>query len=103
MPPWGGNDCIQEETNPVIAYVKSLNGIVSPNENPRALPFEASAGRDLFFDPTMELGACSNCHSFDGKGISVAPIGHLPADVAGLRNLERSGRPSQTKNRHGTR
>ena len=95
MPPWGQR-LIKEDLTPVIAYVKSLNGIVSPSANPPALPFEATRGRDLFFDPTQELGACSNCHSFEGKGISVASISHVPVDVRGLRSLA-GNNPSQMK------
>src|SRR5262245_4558057 len=84
MPAWGQR-LIKAELTPIIAYVKSLNGIVAPDRNPPALPMEASKGRDLFFDPKQELGECSNCHSVGGKGISVAPINHVPVDVPGLR------------------
>lgn len=94
MPAWGQR-LIKEELTPVIAYVKSLNGIVSSSTNPRTLPLEASVGRDLFVDPTYELGACSNCHSYEGKGMAVVPINYVPVNVPGLRNLAgRNGSPT---------
>jgi hypothetical protein len=98
MPAWGQR-LIKEDLTPIITYVKSLNGLVSASATAPDLPMEAIAGRDLFFDPTQELGACSNCHSNEGKGIAVAPIKHVPADVPGLRNLagRNFGPPSQIK------
>jgi len=74
MPAWGQR-LIKEELVPIMTYVKYLNGIAPPSSTLRTLPAEASTGRELFFDPTQELGACSNCHTFEGKGISVARQG----------------------------
>ena len=97
MPAWGQR-LIKEELNQVIAYVKFLNGIAPPSANRAALSLEATAGRDLFFEPTRELGACSNCHSFDGRGIAIVPIAWVPPGVQGLRTLAgRTGSSSQTK------
>jgi cytochrome c553 len=86
MPAWGQR-LIKEDLVPIMTYVKYLNGIAPPSATLRTLPREASTGRELFFDPTQELGACSNCHEFEGKGIGVAPITGVPANTAALRNL----------------
>ena len=86
MPAWGQR-LIKEELVPIMTYVKYLNGIAPPSSTLRTLPREASTGRELFLDPTQELGACSNCHTFEGKGIGVAPITRVPGNAAALRNL----------------
>ena len=80
----------------VIAYVASLNGIVSPSlgaavsSTPATakLTGEAARGRALFYDATRSFGRCSTCHEVDGVGIPVAaPIAKIPADVSALRAL----------------
>lgn len=81
----------------VVAYVSTLNGIATPNlgrgmpppEAPvRALPADAKAGRELFFDALRGFARCSTCHALDGFGIAVTtPIATIPASVAALRDL----------------
>jgi mono/diheme cytochrome c family protein len=74
----------------VVAYVKSLNGIAAPDSaNPApVLSAEAARGRDLFRDATRALGACSNCHAVDDRGIAVAPpMKDIPSKAALLRRL----------------
>jgi cytochrome c553 len=82
----------QNDTNAVVAYVESLNGILR-SANAGRLPVlsqEAAHGRDLFFDGIYDLRRCSNCHEVGGSGISVVSIAHIPADVSALRNLPAS-------------
>jgi mono/diheme cytochrome c family protein len=89
MPAWGQR-LIAQDYNGVIAYVKSLNGIVAPlNEgSPAVLSGEAARGRDLFRDATRELGSCSNCHAVDGRGVNMAPpIRNVPSGATALRSL----------------
>jgi mono/diheme cytochrome c family protein len=79
-----------EDLNGVIAYVKSLNGIVAtPNGNASpVLSAEAARGRELFRDATRELGACSNCHAVDGHGVNIAPpMKEIPSAATALRRL----------------
>jgi hypothetical protein len=77
----------------VVAYVASLNGIVSnapasaPTPAPR-LSGDAGAGLNLFSDAVRSFGRCSTCHQVGGLGIAVAtPIAKVPADVAALKAL----------------
>lgn len=79
----------------VVAYVATLNGIVSPPMGSAApeppaptLSPEAAIGRDLFFDAVRSFARCATCHEVNGVGIPVAtPISKVPADVAALRAL----------------
>jgi mono/diheme cytochrome c family protein len=88
MPAWG-QILTQAETNAVIMYVQSLNGVAPTRVAPPAsLSGEAAKGRDLFSDTTREMGRCSICHRIDGKGVRVArEIAHIPADAAALRSM----------------
>jgi mono/diheme cytochrome c family protein len=99
MPAWALR-LPQNDTNAVVAYVESLNGILrSPNAG-RApvLSQDAAHGRDLFFDTIYDLRRCSNCHEAGGSGISVTSIAHVPADVSALRNLSTSQVQTATEN-----
>jgi len=83
------------ELSAVVAYVATLNGIVTPSMGPapaeppaRTLSAEAAVGRDLFFDAVRGFARCATCHEVNGVGIPVAtPISKVPADVAALRVL----------------
>lgn len=79
-----------EDYDGVVAYVKSLNGIVAPS-NANASPVlsgEAARGRDLFRDATRGLGACSNCHAVDGRGVDIVPpMKNIPFGATALRSL----------------
>jgi mono/diheme cytochrome c family protein len=99
MPAWALR-LPQNDTNAVVAYVKSLNGIISSGNagRPPVLSQEAAHGRDLFFDVTYDLRRCSNCHEVGGSGVSVATIAHIPADVPALRNLVMSHVQTATEN-----
>src|SRR5579864_5196148 len=80
----------KDDSAAVIAYVKSLNGIVSAERlaAPPVLTPKAQRGHDLFFDTDGELTRCSDCHQVSGLGIAVTqPIANIPSDVSGLRNL----------------
>lgn len=85
-----GQRLIASDLVSVSSYIKSLNGIALPPSANflRAMTGDAARGRDAFFDPTKELGGCSNCHNIAGKGVSVAQeIKNIPGDAAALRNL----------------
>jgi len=91
----------KDDSAAVIAYVKSLNGIVASGRPgpPPVLTPAAKQGRDLFFDSGGELTGCSNCHQINGAGISVTPqIANVPADVSALRNLATPGVSNATVN-----
>jgi len=81
----------KDDSAAVIAYVKSLNGIVAAVGNkapPPVLTPAAQHGSDLFFDTGADLAGCSNCHQVGGKGIPVTrQIVNVPADVSALRSL----------------
>jgi mono/diheme cytochrome c family protein len=91
-----GTSLDRRDLTAVIAYVASLNGILSPGvkssgERPALSP-EAARGRDLFFDATRSFARCSTCHEVGGMGIPVAtPIVSIPADVPALRSLVTPG------------
>jgi mono/diheme cytochrome c family protein len=76
------------EVRAVIAYVQSLNGVAASGRTgpPTALIGAAAQGRELFFDPEHSP-RCSNCHRVNERGLAIAPIANVPADVAALRNL----------------
>lgn len=79
-----------EDYDGVVAYVKSLNGIAASDSArpPPVLSAEVVRGRDLFRDTTRALGACSNCHAADGRGINIVPpMKQLPSGAAALRSL----------------
>jgi cytochrome c553 len=99
MPAWALR-LPQNDTNAVVAYVESLNGILRPANTGRApvLSQEAAHGRDLFFDTIYDLRRCSNCHEAGGNGISVTSITHAPTDVSALRNLSSSQVQTATEN-----
>jgi mono/diheme cytochrome c family protein len=79
-----------EDYDSVVAYVKNLNGIAA-SESAAPLPAlsaEVVKGRDLFRDATRALGACSNCHAVDGRGVNIVPaMKQLPSGAAALRSL----------------
>jgi len=81
------------DLNAVVAYVASLNGIVSTAPASAATPAtrlsgDAGAGLNLFSDAVRSFGRCSTCHQVGGLGIAVAtPIAKVPADVAALKAL----------------
>jgi cytochrome c553 len=99
MPAWALK-LPQNDTNAVVAYVKSLNGILPAGNAgpPPALSPEANRGKTLFFDTTFDLRRCSNCHEATGTGVSVAPIANIPANVSALRNLSATHVQTATEN-----
>lgn len=78
-----------KDLDSVVAYVKGINGIAaSANANASpALSAEVARGRTLFRDATRELGACSNCHAVDGRGVNIVPLKNIPLAVTALRSL----------------
>jgi mono/diheme cytochrome c family protein len=91
MPAWALR-LPQNDTNAVVAYVESLNGLIRSANAGRSpvLSPEAAHGRELFFDAVYDLRRCSNCHEAGGSGVSVSSMAHVPADVSALRNLAAS-------------
>jgi len=84
-----GTELTRGDFAAVVAYVASLNGIAPrPAEpEPPALPPEAARGLDLFSDAVRGFARCSTCHEGGGRGIAVAPIENVPANVAALRGI----------------
>jgi mono/diheme cytochrome c family protein len=99
MPAWALR-LPQNDTNAVVTYVESLNGILRSTNagRPPVLSQEAAHGRDLFFDAIYDLRRCSNCHEAGGSGISVTSIARVPADASALRNLPTSQVQTATEN-----
>ena len=99
MPAWALK-LPQNDTNAVVAYVESLNGLIRTANAARlpALSQEAASGRELFFDSIYDLRRCSNCHEVGGSGVPVTSIVHVPADVSALRNLSTPQVQTATEN-----
>lgn len=95
MPAWG-KILPRQELMAVIAYVKSLNGlVVAPESEPATrkesvmLSADAARGQEFFFDQFEVLRSCSICHEISGRGVPVAqPMAKVPTDVEGLRDLD---------------
>jgi mono/diheme cytochrome c family protein len=99
MPAWALK-LPQNDTNAVVAYVESLNGLIRTANLGRSpvLSQEAANGRELFFDSIYDLRRCSNCHEVGGSGVSVASIAHVPTDLSALRNLSTPQVQTATEN-----
>lgn len=84
-----GSTLPRADFNAVVAYVASLNGIeprAAAAEPARKLSPEAARGRELFFDPVRGVHRCSTCHQVQGLGLAIAPLAHVPASAAEVRN-----------------